>query len=296
MNFIVWIDNIHKGGGDFELLNPVMNTLTRIYGKLNMLGIVAPENVKIGKFPKLKKKNLKKYNYDLVLVVGKNVNFSSVLRETKMLGISTDKLVLDRTVIVPNFTMEKYNELRHSKLSILSMNCWGGLLYHRFGLPFLSPTINMFTSEEGFLNFLKNPIDNVGKELNLVRTAFNDELKIEYPVFDIGGTEWDMNHYGDFELAKQKWRERSSRINWSNLLVAMYTERPEVLAEFDKLPFKKKVCFVPFETDLDSGYYIDLKKLLVPLLWPAVNGIATGKVPFYDMWDMLLYGKKTPLT
>ena len=294
MNFIIWVDDIHRGG-DFELLTPAINTLVKIYGKLNVLGIVAPQNVNIGKFPKLKKKNLKKYNYDFVLVVGKNVNFSSVLKEAKMLGMNIDKFALDRTVIVPSFTFEKYNELKNSKLSILSMNCFGGMLYHRLGLPFLSPTINMFTTDQDFLSFLKNPAENVESNFELVKTEFNPALNIEYPVFKIGGCTWNMNHYSDFEFAKQKWIERTQRINWKNLLVTMYTENPDILEEFDKLPFEKKVCFVPFETDLDSGYYIDLNKLNNPELWQAVNGIASGRVPFYDMWDMLLYGKKTSL-
>ena len=74
----------------------------------------------------------------------------------------------------------------------------------------------------------------------------------------------------------------------------MFTESPEVLAEFDKLPFSKKICFVNFESDLDSAYFLDNKKYNEPL-WRMSNLTALGAVNFYDMWDMLLYGKKTPL-
>ena len=305
MNFVVWLND--PGWGHGISLRPALNALAKIYDDVNFLGIVVTNNedaVKSKESNIIEKKNLKNLDIDLVLFCeieedflnsNRESNFVSALKEASRFGIDADKFVLDRTVLVPNFTLEKYKKLRHSRLSILSLNCFGGLLYHRFGLPFLSPTINMFTSEEGFLKFLKNPVDNVGKELNFVRTAFNETLNIEYPVFEIGGTEWDMNHYSDFELAKQKWRERSARINWDNLLVVMFTDRFKFLKKFDKLPFAKKVCFVPFETDLDSGYYIDLNQLSSPELWRAVNGIATGNVPFYDMWDMLLYGKKTPL-
>ena len=306
MNFVVWLND--PGGGHGISLRPALNALAQIYDDVNFLGIVMTNNedaIKSKESNIIEKKNLKNLDIDLVLfceieedflISNRESNFVSALKEASRFGIDADKFVLDRTVLVPNFTLEKYKQLRHSKLSILSMNCFGGLVYHRFGLPFLTPTINMLTSDKGFLNFLKNPVDNVGKELNLVRTAVNETLKIEYPVFEIGGTEWDMNHYSDFELAKQKWRERSARINWDNLLVVMFTDRFKFLKKFDKLPFAKKVCFVPFETDLDSGYYIDLNQLSSPELWRAVNGIATGNVPFYDMWDMLLYGKKTPLT
>ena len=294
MNFVIWIDKIQEG--DLSLLNPAINNLAKIYGKLNVLGVVAPQDLSVGKFPKLKKKNLKKYDFDFVLVGGKNVKFPEVLKEAQSLGLDINKFVLDRTALVPNFTFEKYKKLRNSKLSILSMNCWGGIVYHRFGLQFLSPTINMFTTDEYFLKFLQNPIENASGDFNLVKTEFETNLKIDYPVFKIGECEWHMNHYSDFEFAKQKWRERTQKINWFNTLVTMYTENPEILAEFDKLPFAKKICFVPFATDLDSGYYLDLNKFLnKPELWQVVNGTATGNVPFYDVWDMLLYGKKTVL-
>ena len=77
--------------------------------------------------------------------------------------------------------------------------------------------------------------------------------------------------------------------------MTMYTENPEILAEFDKLPFSKKVCFVPFKTDVESGYYLDLAKFNGLDLGQAVNSVAKGEINSYDLWDMLLYGKKTPL-
>ena len=248
---------------------------------------------------------MKSVAFDLILVTGEDVNvlrtgkqslFVAVLKEAAALGIDTEKIVLDRVVLVPNFTLEKYVRLRRSALSILSVNCFGGMLYHRFGLPFLSPTINMFTSDEGFLKFLQDPMRNVKAELKLVRTEFNADLNINYPVFKIGESEWDMNHYADENFAVRKWYERGFRINWFNLLVAMHTENPEILAEFDKLPFAKKVCFVPFETNLDSGFYVNRANYNNDALWRLVNGIASGGIACYDMWDMLLYGKKTPLT
>jgi len=310
MKIVVWLDN--PGGGDFaSSLNQSLEILKNLYGEIKIVGGIIPEEVKTTGIAFLDKEDLKILDFDLILVADNNPGgeafftgndskresfFTSVLHEAEELNIDTDKIIADRIILVPNFTLEKYKKLRRSKLSILSMNCWGGLTYHRFGLPFLSPTINMFTDEQSFLKFLKNPVENVKSELELVDTKFNEELGIEYPVFKIGEVEWNMNHYGDFEMAKRKWFERSQRINWFNTFVTMYTESYKVLAEFDKLPFAKKVCFVPFDTDLDSGFYLDTAQLQNPELWRVVNGIAEGRIVAYDMWDMLLYGKKTLLT
>ena len=263
-----------------------------------------PPGLKFNGIRTVDRNDLKFMPFDMILVTGRDVDmlrsgrqslFVSVLKEAAELGIDTDKIVLDRVVCVPNFTLEKYKKLRRSALSILSVNCMGGLFYHRFGLPFLSPTINMFTSDEGFLKFLKDPIQNVKAELKLLRKEFNAELNINYPVFKIGESEWYMNHYADENFAVRKWYERSFRINWFNLIVVLHTENPEILAEFDELPYAKKVCFVPFETDLDSGFYIDRAKFNNDVFWRLANSVASGSIACYDIWDMLLYGQKTPI-
>ena len=255
-----------------------------------------PQGFYIDGIPTIAKEDLKNLDYDLILVTGQNISLVPILKEAESLGIDEDKIVLDSVVCVPNFTLEKYNKLRHSKLSILSLNCFGGFCYHRFGLPFLSPTINMFTSDTDFIKFLKNPMQNVKAEIKYIRTAKNETLNIDYPVYKIGEVEWEMSHYGDANLAYRKWVERSFRINWFNVLAIMYTENPKILAEFDKLPFAKKVCFVPFKSDLYSGFYIDTKKYSDKPFWQIVNNSAIGNITIkYDIWDILLYGKKTPL-
>ena len=266
-----------------------------------MIGGILPEAVTSIGVARLDREDLKDLEFDLILLVGDSPRgesfFASVLHEADALGIDKNKIISDRVVLVPNFTLEKYKKLRHSKLSILSMNCFGGFLYHRFGLPFLSPTINMFSEEREMLDFLKNPIENVNSEPEFIGTDFENNLKFDFPIYKIGDGVWNMNHYNDFDFAKQKWIERSKRINWFNLLVVAYTENYKFLAEFDKLPFAKKVCFVPFETNLDSGYFVNFNQISgIPDLGSAVNGIASGVLPLFDMWDMLLYGKKTPLT
>ncbi len=295
MKIVIWIQNI-SGNKDLENLNRAANILAQLYGNIEILGAIEPQGIIINEIKSISKDDLKNLEFDLILVAGQNANIPSVLKEIENFGIDADKIILDRTVCVPNFTLEKYNRLRRSQLSILSMNCFAGLLYHRFGLPFLTPTINMFTTDEGFLKFLNDPVKNIKATLKLLRMERNEALKIDYPVYKIGATEWNMNHYGNINIAKQKWIERGNKINWFNLLVTMYTENPEILAEFDKLPFSKKVCLVPFKSDLDSAYCIDSTKYVGGNeFWRIVNGVGIGSVSEFDMWDMLIYGKKTPI-
>ena len=305
MNIVVWIQGKEPDRGGVKLLNPAARVLMQLYGELNPLGLISENSLDLVGVPKISPEDLKKLDFDLILVTGTDTkvvvtnsqsNFVKILKAAKNLGLDENKIVLDRVVCTPNFTLEKYKKLRHSQLSILSINCFGGFCYHRFGLPFLSPTINMFTSDTDFIKFLKNPMQNVKAEIKYIRTARNETLNIDYPVYKIGEVEWEMNHYSDANLAYRKWVERSFRINWFNVIAVMHTKSPEVAAEFDKLPFSKKVCFVPFQSNLDSAYYINSAKYVKgDEFWRLVNGTGSGSVNEYDIWDMLLYGKKTPI-
>lgn len=291
MKLVFWIQSLTPKGG-IELLNPAVGVLNRLYGASDILGYISPQGTSLKGLESLSAADLSALDYDYILLTGYKASPVPLIQA----GIDEDKILIDRAVCTPFFTIEKYKKLRRSQLSILSMNCFAGLLYNRFGLPFLSPTVNMFTTDKDFLKFLKNPQKNVEAKLKLLRTARNDALKIDYPVFKIGDVEWEMNHYGDANIAKQKWKERGGRINWFNLLVTMYTENPEILAEFDELPYAKKICLVPFQSELDSAYYIDPVKYNVGKdFWRIVNGVATGAVVEFEIFDMLLYGKKTPL-
>ena len=104
-----------------------------------------------------------------------------------------------------------------------------------------------------------------------------------------------MNHYRSFDAAVEKWNERKQRINWENLFVTMYTSDEKILLEFDALPYDKKVCFVPFKSDLNSAWFINREVTGKKFFWQTVNDFANGLPFFYDPFDMLLYGKKTPL-
>lgn len=296
MNVVVWIQDTDSANGGLALLNPALNNLARIYGQLNIIGYIAPPNTNINGLKNISKQDLKKLPYDLILVSGGlNASLLPVLKESEILGIDAYKVVLDRTVCIPLFTLEKYNKLRKSKLTIFSRDCFGGIIYNRLGLPFLSPTINMAASEEDFIKFLENPIEIIRKQLIFQRTELEPTLKINYPVFKIGDIEWHMNHYPNFDEAFKKWYERSYRINWFNTFVVMSTDKVEFLEAFDKLPYPKKLCFVPFETDLESGFYLDQSQYDGESLCKLAHYTAIGKIVLYDIWDMLLYGKKTLL-
>ena len=294
MRVVIWFQSPH-----FQVLSFALGVLNRRYGSTSVLGLtnVPPAvNMKNKVFgAAIEKSDLASIEYDIIIVSGQDTSLPPVLAEALMLGIDTDKIVLDRTVCIPGFSLEKYQKLRRSRLSILSQNCWGGLIYHSFGLQFLSPTINLYAPDRDFLKMLNDPRLHLDSELRFYGTNFDDDSKRDYPIMTLGSSKLHMIHYDDEISARRKWEDRRLRINWYNLLVMMYTEKSEVLAEFDRLPFGKKVCFVPFESDLDSAFYIPPELVRRRNFYEAVNDLASNKIFCFDLWDMLFYGLRTPL-
>lgn len=226
---------------------------------------------------------------------------SEVTKFARAINLDADKLLGDWIVCIPGFTLQKYRQLQRSRLSIFSLNCFGGIISNHFGLPFLSPIVNMFFDEKEYIRFLRSPRVYIEEKIFLSGTGYENNLKFNYPIYTLGNISLHMNHYRNFDEAVVKWNERKQRINWYNLFVTMYTEDKEILEQFDELPHCKKACFVPFKSDLDSAFYINseyayrvLNKEIV--FGDVVNRYGHGfPVYYYEPFDMLLYGKKTPL-
>ena len=236
--------------------------------------------------------------YKVLLVVGARWKMSDVVNNAIQLNLPEEKMLGDWIVTIPGFKLEKYRKLQRSQLSIFAMNCFGGLISNMLALPFRSPTINMFFTYQEYLRLLRAPRVYMEENLVLKKTIFYEPGKYYYPVFTLGNVDIFMNHYPDFDEAKSKWNERKQKINWYNLFVTMYTDDEKFLREFNALPYGKKVCFVSFPSDLDSAWYINPEvdfDRRDPHFYEVVNNFARGKIFYYDIFDMLLYGKKTPL-
>ena len=220
---------------------------------------------------------------------------SEVVKFAKSINLDTEKLLGDWIVCIPGFTLKKYRQLQRSKLSIFSINCFGGTLSHTLGLPFSSPLVNMYLIEDEYIRFLRSPRVYMEEQVIHREDKWNEPLKINFPICTLGNITLYMNHYPDFDEALKKWNERKTRINWYNLLAVIGTENPDILEQFDALPYGKKVCFVPFKSDLDSAFYLNPKFQKDRPFHEFTFDISRGILFYYDVFDMLLYGKKTPL-
>lgn len=124
--------------------------------------------------------------------------------------------------------------------TIFSCNCTGGVLYHDLGLPFNSPTINLYMSCADFINFL----ENLDYYLSMQMTPYTGDIQRDYPIANLGDLILFLVHYKSVEEANEKWQQRKKRIDRNNIYVIASDRdgfNEELLHRFNKLPFRKKI-------------------------------------------------------
>ena len=133
---------------DATCLEFALDKLNRSCGGIELVGSKAGADIA----------DVRTDDIDVVLVVGaKRIGMSEVVKFARQLHVPDEKLLGDWIVCAPGFTLDKYRRLQRSCLSILSKNCFGGIISHMLGLPFRSPTVNMFFHVEYFVKFLRTP-------------------------------------------------------------------------------------------------------------------------------------------
>lgn len=184
----------------------------------------------------------------------------------------------------------KLRELKENTPTIFAPNCWGGITYHHLGLEFCSPLINMYEDHDDFIKFLTDPVHYMDQDLRL-KEYYTDETYVKaFPVVMLGDIELWMNHYENFDEAAAIWERRKKRIKWDNLFVMLFDKDPKRVERFLSLPYEKKICFVPWETDrpglIPVPYRLQESLRRYPF-WEIVNNLALGDFILYDDVELL---------
>ena len=179
---------------------------------------------------------------------------------------------------------EKLRKLRENTPTIFAPNCWGGLTYHHLGLEFCSPLINMWENHDDYLKLLSDPEYYMSQDIVLKET-YNGGLCAPYPLVMLGDVLIRMNHYKDFEQAKECWYRRKERIKWDNIIAMLWDEDIERIRKFMSLPYERKICFAPFETGIKGVIpvlYREHENLKDKEFWEIMNNLAQFKYILYD--------------
>ncbi len=170
------------------------------------------------------------------------------------------KLSNARTKVINKYNCWKERQkLKNKNFTIISNNCWGGLIYQHFGLPYTSPTVGLFIMDDDYIKFLEHIDYYISQPLHFIpfeSSRYHDYLSREstakemYPIALLDDVEVHFMHYHSEEEARIKWERRCKRINKDRILFKMsqrYIHGNEILDRFAALPFKNKICFTEEE-------------------------------------------------
>lgn len=232
--------------------------------------------------------------FDYVIVMSNKYYDSIRIEVMSDYGIAAKRFLKYQIFQIPGLDFDEYIKLKESNFSIVSNNCWGGVIYHTLGLECLSPFRNLFVLDKDYLKLLQNLTLYMKCEPRMDHWSVDIHSGQRYPVLMLEDVKIHCNHTPDPEQAIVDWNRRVKRLNYENILVEMYTESVDVAEEFNKIfGYNRKICFVPFESDCKKGL-VHLN--LLPgqkEFWEAVNSNATiGKNGLeYDIIKLLLYGQ-----
>lgn len=165
-------------------------------------------------------------------------------------------------------------QLDLSDISILSMNCIGGIVYHDCKKKFLSPTVNLFFLPSDFIKF----VNNLDHYLSITPKI---TMGKDYPIGIIDDIKIFFMHYTSCEEALSKWEERKARINKDKIFVIM-VERDgfskQDFENFNKIKYSKLLFTKTEEYESEDSFYMSRYKDL-----PQLPDIIPGRYMYDKM-------------
>lgn len=232
-------------------------------------------------------RQLKSISFDYILLCNiRNIN--EIIKEVLQIGIERNRIIPVRVLDIPYFDWDRYIYLIRSRLSILSCNCWGGILCHTLGMECLSPFKNLSVSARDMLHIASNLEDYMQEELIFSRWSVDPNSKQKYPIMYCKNVEIHFNHDTNIDEALIKWNRRRKKINFNNVLVMIYTDEKKIVEDFIQLEGYRKICFVPSEMNKWNRKDIWGMDLLLEqtMLWQSVNDSVNGNIAL-DILKML---------
>ena len=153
-------------------------------------------------------------------------------------------------------------QLKSARFTIISNNCWGGMIYESYRLPKQTPTVGCFFMADDYIRFLTRLDDYLAAELTFInpedsrwrQEICKDKRYGHYPVGKLtimrNGKYEDVEmffmHYHSAEEAKEKWERRLKRVDREHMLIKFNDQNgctEEHIRAFEALPFPHKICF-----------------------------------------------------
>jgi len=160
------------------------------------------------------------------------------------------KLRLQINKVGSNFRKKNLNV---QNPTIISNNCWAGIVSQYLGIKYYTPTIGLYFFAEEYIKFLERFDYYIKQDLKIIDTKdskYYDEMIKKNHQNTVVGKLDDIEivflHMKTGKEAIEKWNKRVQRIN-KKYIIFKFCEQNECtkkhVERFEKLPFKNKICF-----------------------------------------------------
>ena len=164
------------------------------------------------------------------------------------------------------FASKRSIELKNRDFTIISNNCWGGMIYESYNLKKNTPTVGLFFLADDYIKFVSNIKDYVKQDLLFIKKEqsknkeyFKNDVKFgTYPIGKLGDIEIYFLHYKSEDEALKKWNRRLKRINYNNIILKFNDQNGCTLDnvnDFFSLPYKNKLFFTVKKWNIKYKYY-----------------------------------------
>lgn len=245
-----------------------------------------PNYKKLDNYKIINRNMINNENFDYILVMSLKY-FIEIRSELIGVGIMEDRIISCNILHIPNLCLDKYFAFKKRNISIISNDCWGGIVYNTLGLKCTSPFKNLFLKDEHYLKLLSNLRYYLNIEPEFIRSEKEVHSGMIYPVLGLDDIEVYCNHDTSVDDAINKWNRRKKYLNYNDLFIEMYTVNEENARKFSDLDmYKNKVCFAPFRQQ--SDYEMTLRPFPEHKeFWEIVNSSAGRMTYLYDLVDLL---------
>ena len=249
-----------------------------------------PPTTSIDGMPLVSPDELSEFEFDFLIVMNKYHSDEIFTEAMERCGIPREKLRTYELLMLPGLDLPKYKRLCNSNISIISDNCWGGIVCKTLQMKCCSPFKNVMFAGEDFLRIAADLPAYMAIDHPSYKGRRVPRRGLEYFAYELGDCELQLAHEYDPDIALEKWLRRRQYLNWDNLFGMMHTMNRQHEEAFNTLSgFKNKVCFVPYKTDLPSSMRLPVSKEHI-MFADAVNDTAFGhdQTPTLDLVSLLL--------
>lgn len=161
---------------------------------------------------------------------------------------------IEKKYLFPRFAKKHSKKLKTKEFTVISNNCWGGVLYEYYGLQKQSPTIGSYFYAEDYVRFCKDLKGYLNKELTFINPTesrhFEDlhrKGQDNVIIGKLGDVEIVFLHYADKDIILEKWKRRIQRINWDKVILKFSYQNQcsdELIKEYEQIDDYKKIILV----------------------------------------------------